>query len=118
MARRLFPLLILLCAVLVAPATAGAATDLHRHSGGTDEPLTGKQALREAKAALRGDGTDTGREVSPALRALAEKLPELGGADRRRAKSLLARPTSEQEANPNESTYTVPEAPPVCGPHF
>jgi hypothetical protein len=118
MARRLLPALIVCCAALVAPATAGAA-DLHAHDEGAAEPRTGKEALRLARAIRSGDApAKTGRELSPVLRSLAEKLPELDGADRRRAERLLARPTSAQEANPGESVYEVPEAPPLCGQHF
>jgi hypothetical protein len=82
------------------------------------DPQTGKEALRMARQLQQGSGVETGRELSPVLRTLAEKLPELSGADRRRAERVLARPTSTGEANPGEETYTVPEAPPVCGPHF
>ena len=117
MAPRLLPALIAVSAALAAPAVAGAA-DLNAHSGGAPEPATGKEALRLAKELKQGDGGVSGRELSPVLRTLAEKLPELGGADRRRAERLLARPTNAQEANPSESTYDVPEAAPFCGAHF
>jgi hypothetical protein len=118
LARRLLPALIACCAALAAPAAAGAA-DLRAHDG-VPEPATGKQALRMAKDLSQGDGVKTGRELSPVLRSLAEKLPELDGADRRRAERLLARPTSALEANPSEGTYDVPEAAPFCPPggHF
>jgi hypothetical protein len=117
MARRLLPLLTLLVLAAFAPGSAAAATDLHGHSHGGGEPETGKEALREAKALMRGEDVRTGREVTLALRTLVEKLPQLDGADRRRAERLLARPT-QGEANPNEATYDVPEAPPLDGPHF
>lgn len=114
MAPRLLLLLTLLCAVLVAPATA-AADELRRHAGAA-EPHTAEEALSDAKAALNGAGVDTGREVSPALRVLAEKLPELDRADRRQARRILARPVPGQ-ANGNESTYDVPVHT-LAGPHF
>jgi hypothetical protein len=117
MARRLLPALIAVLAALAGPAGAGAA-EIHAHSGGVPDPRTGKDALRMARQLQDGRGVATGRELSPVLRTLAEKLPELGGADRRRAERLLARPTNVQEANPSESTYAVPEAAPWCGPHF
>ena len=117
MARRLLPVLIACCAALAAPAAAGADV-LHAGDDDAAEPRTGKQALRLAKQLREGDGVRTGRELSPVLRSLAEKLPELDGADRRRANRLLARPTNAQEANPSEATYDVPEATPVCGQHF
>ena len=116
-ARRLLPVLIACCLAPALPAGAGAA-DLHAHSDGAGEPRTGREALRLARDLREGDGVRTGYELSPALRTLAEKLPTLDGADRRRAERLLARPTSTQEANPGESTYDAPEAPPVCGQHF
>ena len=117
MARRLLPALIVLCAAAVAPAAASAA-DLHARPGAPAEPRTGQEALRMARDLRAGDGVTTGRELSPVLRSLAEKLPGLEGADRRRAERMLARPTSAQEANPGETTYDVPEAPALCGVHF
>ena len=118
-ALRLLPALIVVSAALTAPAAAGAA-GVHAPGDPVPEPRTGKEALQLAKAIRAGDQDDvsTGRELSPVLRTLAEKLPELEGADRRRALRLLARPTSEEEANPSESTYDVPEAAPVCGTRF
>jgi hypothetical protein len=117
MARRLLPALITVLAALAGPAAAGAA-ELHAHSGGASDRLTGKQALRTARQLQDGYGVATGRELTPVLRTLAERLPDLGGADRRRAERLLARPTNVQESNPSESTYDVPEAAPWCGAHF
>ena len=117
MARRLLPALLVVCALLTGPASAGAA-DLNARSGGASEPRSGEQALRLARQLSDGKGVDSGRELSPVLRSLAERLPELDGADRRRAERLLARPTNSQEANPGESTYAVPEAAPYCGDNF
>src|SRR4051812_13838927 len=113
MARRLLCALILACAVLALPSTAGAATELGRSYSGS-EPATGKQALQLATKLRSGEGVRTGRELSPVLKVLAEKLPELKGAERRSAERLLARPT-QGDGNRGESTYPVPEAPPVCG---
>jgi hypothetical protein len=117
MARRLLPALIAVLAALAGPAGAGAA-EIHAHAGRASDPRTGKEALRLARQIQDGKGVSTGRELSPVLRTLAERLPELRGADRRRAERLLARPTNVQEANPSESTYAVPEATPYCGAHF
>jgi methionine-rich copper-binding protein CopC len=116
MARRLSFALILACAALAAPSTASAAADLHL-GGGTPEPTTAKDALRLAKELRAGEGVETGRELTPVLKVLADKLPQLKGAERRRALRYLARPTQGQ-GNPGEATYTVPEAPPVCSAHF
>jgi len=115
MARRLSLALTLLCAALALPAGA-SASELHL-TGGSTEPATGKEALELAKQLRSGEGVDTGRELTLVLKVLAEKLPELNGAERRSAERLLARPTQGQ-GNPGESTYTTSEAPPVCSTHF
>jgi hypothetical protein len=106
MARRLSSALILACAALAVPSAAQAAT-----------PKTGKQALVMAKQLRSGKGVETGRELTPVLKVLAEKLPQLKGAERRNAERMLARPTQGQ-GNPGEATYSVPEAPPVCSAHY
>ena len=116
MARRLSFALILACAALAAPSSAAAATDLNL-GGQTPEPATAKEALRLAKELRSGEGVVTGRELTPVLKVLADKLPELEGAERRRAERYLARP-SQGQGNPGEATYTVPEEPPVCSPRF
>jgi hypothetical protein len=118
MAHRSSLALILSCAALAAAPAASQAADLHLRSNGAPDPQTGREALLLAKQLQDGKGVETGRELSPVLRTLAEKLPELSGADRRRAERVLARPTSTREANPGEDTYAVPEAPAVCGTHF
>ncbi len=117
---RLLPrVLIVVCAVaLPAPAAASAsAADLQLHSHSAVEPKSGKEALELAKELKDGEGVRTGYELTPVLKTLAEKLDELRGADRRRAERMLMRPTQGQ-GNPGEETYSVPEAPPVCGQHF
>jgi methionine-rich copper-binding protein CopC len=116
MARRLSSVLILACAALAVPSAAQAATEFHV-GGNTPEPKTGKQALQLAKQLRAGEGVETGRELTPVLKVLAEKLPQLKGAERRSAERMLARPTQGQ-GNPGEATYTVPEAPPVCSAHY
>jgi hypothetical protein len=49
------------------------------------------------------------------LRDLSIRLPDLSGADRRRALSLLARPTDNALADPD--AYSTLEATPACGTH-
>ena len=115
--RRLLSALIAACALLGGPSAASAAL-AHAGERGPDEPRTGAEALRLARDLRDGSGAGTGRQLSPALRSLAVRLPELHGPDRRRAQRLLARPASSHEANPGESTYDVREARPLCGPHF
>lgn len=117
MARRTTSALILVCAALAAPSAASAAADLHLHDQGTPEPATAKEALRLAKDLHQGEGVKTGRELTPVLKVLADKLDQLDGAERRRAERYLARPTRNQ-GNPGEATYSVDEAPPVCSPRF
>jgi hypothetical protein len=118
MLRRLFPALIFACAALAAPAAAHASTPLHVNSQPSGEPRTAKEALRMATKLKDGVGVDTGTELSVVLKVLADKLPELSSADRRRAERVLARPSSQAEANPDEDVYGMPEATPVCGTHF
>jgi hypothetical protein len=58
----------------------------------------------------------TSADVSLALRDLALALPRLEGAERRRAKAILARPTDNRD--PIGDSYSVPEATPFCTAHF
>ena len=118
MPRLLSPALIVVCAALAAPfATPAAAADLHLHEHAESEPATAKDALAVATKLQDGKGVETGFELTPILKTLAEKMPELKGAERRRAERMLLRPTQGQ-GNQGEETYTVPEAPAVCGPNF
>jgi hypothetical protein len=52
------------------------------------------------------------------LRNLSLQLDELGPADRKVARRLLARPTSADPDNPDDHGYTVPEAPCLGTTHF
>ena len=105
MARLIPPALLVICAALAAlfAAPAGAA-DLRRHGQPVAEPRTAEEALRLATRLQDGKGVETGFELTPVLKTLAEKLPQLEGADRRRAERMLARPVPGQ-ANPGEDTY-------------
>lgn len=62
------------------------------------------RALDAAEAALAGAGA---KEVTSALDQLAQLLPALHGADRRRGEGLLARPT-DGSADPYDDGYTAP----------
>jgi hypothetical protein len=118
MARRLSPALILACAALALPASAHASGELQLHGQhSATEPSSAKEALQIATRLKDGVGVETGFELTPILKTLAERLPELKGAERRRAERMLMRPTMGQ-GNPGEETYSVPEAPALCGPHF
>jgi hypothetical protein len=58
----------------------------------------------------------TTADASLALRDLALAMPRLEGAERRRAKAILARPTDSRD--PIGDSYGVPEATPYCSAHF
>ena len=60
--------------------------------------------------------TPASADPSLALRDLAHALPRLEGAERRRAKAILARPTDNRD--PIGDSYSVPEAAPYCSAHF
>jgi hypothetical protein len=78
-----------------------------------------QKALKAADRALDGKPwTETGRDVDAtlALRDLHQALPRLEGEDRRRALSLLARPTDGRD--PFKNAYRVPEATPYCTTNF
>lgn len=116
MRRRLLPPLLLLLA-LALPSGAGAAIQQFRTPAPTDNSVTPKQALRKAEAAASGRA-GRGRDLTPLLKDLAVKLPALTGADRVRARRLLARPTLGETAS-NEDGYSVAEHnPPMCSAHF
>ena len=113
--RRIALLFTLLTALLLpAAATAGpAAPDVSRAAAerALDEAL---DAFREPLAASSGPAAGS-REVTGALRDLAVAVPALGKADRRRARSLLARPTDK-----NDRAYFGKEASdsPICNANF
>jgi hypothetical protein len=86
--------------------------------GTTPEPATAKDALHMARQLQAGHGVKTGEELTPVLRTLAVKLPQLKGAQRRDAEQMLARPTQGQATDQDTRAYEVPEAPTDCGPHF
>jgi hypothetical protein len=116
MRRRLLPLPLLLLA-LVLPSGAGAAIQHFRTPASPDDSVTPKQALRKAEAVASGRAGH-GRELTPLLKDLAVALPALKGADLRRARRLLARPTLGETAS-NEDGYSVAEhSPPLCSTHF
>jgi hypothetical protein len=117
MRRRLLPpLLLLLLLALPSGAEAAAMQHFSTPSSG-DDAVTPKQALRKAASAMSGRAGQ-GRELTPLLKDLAVSLPALRGADRTRARRILARPTLGETAS-NEDGYTVPEhSGPFCSAHF
>jgi hypothetical protein len=76
--------------------------------------------IRRAERAFSKASVAGGRrDLSPLLRRLALELPNLHGAQRRRAAGLLARPT-DGASDPQQNGWSVPEAigSPVCSAHF
>ena len=117
--RRSLLALALTAAALLAPTSASAATGLRLNGrGASADPRTASDALRLARRIQDGHGVETGRELSPVLRTLAVKLPQLHGAERRRAERMLARPTVGDSTSNDNRVYEVAEAKPVCGTHF
>lgn len=56
------------------------------------------------------------KELTTTLLTLSRSLSSLGPRERRRAEAILARPTDVPD--PDGSSYTVAEQPPVCSAHF
>jgi hypothetical protein len=110
--------LLTLAIALAIPASASAA-ELHSASSG-DAAASPKETLSDAIHAKAGQAVGGRKlDVTLALHSLSKQLPDLHGADRRRADALFARPTSEDTANPGEETYqpgTTERS--VCGTHF
>ena len=103
---RLLPIS-LACLALVVPATATAG--LRRHEA--------VRVLHKAEAVRAGHGVKTGFELTPLLKELAMRLPDLSAGDRARGRRLMTRPTVG-DAQPGEDEYSVPENPPFCTVHF
>ncbi|MFL5871507.1 MAG: MXAN_6640 family putative metalloprotease [Solirubrobacterales bacterium] len=87
----------------VPPQAALAAAEQALDPGAAPDQAPAAEAVATADPSL-------------ALRDLALALPRLEGADRRRAKAILARPTDGRD--PLGNSYGVPEAPPYCTAHF
>jgi uncharacterized protein DUF6055 len=106
-----------LLAVLLPAAVAATASAANPQVS----PQAAERALDAALDALSppiaaSSGPAAGsRDATVALRDLAVSLPALRGADRRRARALLARPTDK-----NDRAYFGKEAKdsPVCNAHF
>ena len=96
-------ILAVLLALGLSASTASAATSTPK-------------LLKQTRQAFQGR---SGTDLTPLLRELAVRLPSLEGAQRRQARSLLARPT-DGAADPQDNGWTVPEAAnsPSCSAHF
>ena len=113
MTRRL--LLICLLSVL-APAAVAQAYTFSSPRPVAKKSLSPAAAAHKARKALV-NGVKEGTEVTPLLKALAQKLPRLDGAAYRRAAALLARPTIG-EGSSGELEYETDEEKPLCSDHF
>lgn len=94
---------------LAGPAAASASESQFTAS-------EARQTLHLAQDALAPDATRAeAARATPALRDLALALPELGGAEERRAERVLARPSDK-----NDDEYFGPEAAgsPICNAQF
>src|SRR4051794_2311287 len=106
-----------LCALVCAAPGAGAAAfkPLGAQTASTP-PASGSphQVLKRAERAFTKGG-----DLTPLLRRLAIALPQLQGAEKKRAQSLLARPT-DGDADPQQNGWSAPEADnsPICSAHF
>jgi hypothetical protein len=116
MLRRFFPTCLL--ALALSPAAANATTYDFGHVGRAGDARSPRAALHKAQSALTGRDSKAAPDVTPLLKQLALKLPSLSGADRVRARRLLARPTPGQGGS-NELEYEVAEhKPELCSGHF
>jgi hypothetical protein len=115
MTRRFLPIPVLVLALLI-PAAAQATTYGFGRVGHSADRTSPHVALRKAQSALTGAGVKRAAEVTPLLRQLALRLPELRGAERRRALRLLARP-SQGQGSGDELEYSSPEHE-SCSDHF
>ena len=118
MLRRLLPLTLLVLAAAV-PSAQARTYDFGTIGPPTAKPVSSKAILHKAEAVRNGHAGKSGRELTPLLKILAERLPRLHGRDLARATRLLSRPTIGDNAPGEGNAYTVPEHnPPLCSAHF
>jgi hypothetical protein len=114
--RRLVLVFSLLVALLLPAAAATADAPAPDVSAAAAQRALDRalEVFRQPMTAASGPAAGS-RDATVALRDLAVALPALSGADRRRAQSLLARPTDK-----NDRAYFGKEAPasPICDAHF
>jgi hypothetical protein len=114
--RRVPLLLVAVISVLgvLAPA-ASAATG--RKPLQPSSRARAESALDRVEQLRQGQGVRSGRELTPALAALAKRQGSLSSGDRERARSILARPT-DGASDPFGDGYTVAEHAPFCTADF
>jgi hypothetical protein len=106
--RRLLALFVLL--LFAAPASAGAQSAAERKAA--------LRALERVEEIAQGRGVRSGRELTPALAALAAQRNDLPAAEQERAERLLARPTDENDDGPGSLGPYTTEATRSCTTHF
>ncbi|MEA2310774.1 MAG: hypothetical protein QOE28_742, partial [Solirubrobacteraceae bacterium] len=119
MMRRLgcLPVLATVVLLVASPAIAAAIPPRAAKAGALVRSRGAAEAALARAVALRsGRGVVTGRELTPALAQLAQRLPALDAGDRRTADRLLARP-SDGTGDPQGDGYSVPEHTPFCTAH-
>ncbi len=109
MLKRTLPIALL--AVLACPPIGEASPRAHSAAQQRAEA-----SLEEAAQLLNGRGVRTGRELTHALHELSTRIRHLRGDERKRAISVLSRPT-DPDADWDEA-YAVPELPPLCDANF
>ena len=97
----------------VAPGIAAAAEE-----DALDSRPAAQEALQQVERLVDGRGIRTGRELTPALLELRQRLSALDRADRKEARGLLARPTDTATDPKGTTKYTVPEETPHCTTNF
>src|SRR3954454_23408108 len=112
--RLLLPSLALLVCVLAPDAHAWKQLDSPPGPAAAAPATTPHKLLRRTEQAFAKGGA-----LSPLLRRLALALPQLSGTEKKRAESLLARPT-DGDADPQQNGWSGPEADrsPMCTPPF
>jgi hypothetical protein len=110
---------VLLAATIVAASLALATPALAQQPPQAPGPQAASEALAVATATLEPQGqAGPAAEATLAMNALAAALPALEGAERKRARSLLARPT---DGAADQFRHGYPPAAPVAfaeSPHF
>jgi hypothetical protein len=105
------------CAPSASAAVRRLPTGPVVHAAAATPPSVVLKRVKKAfqKPAPAGSRPD----VSPLMRRLALALPQLHGAERRQAASLLARPT-QGSSDPDGGGWTAPEAgnSPLCSAHY
>ncbi len=123
LSRRIVGLIAALVALLIPVGLSSARETTEPSLGVAPEASISKRqaigALQRATALVAGQAPQGGRELTIALRDLAIAVPRLSGADKRRAKALLARPT-DGLSDPQGDGYTASLADQrsVCSANF